>query len=180
MKFKNIYFKEVFLNFLFYCVIGWIYEVFLEVVVYRWGFSNRGVLFGPYLPIYGTGAMIFLILLSNLKSRKITIGRINLSPFLVFLGIVFITTLLELAGSYVMEYTKGDWLWNYEDYFLNFQGRVALNPSIRFGLGGMVIMYGLQPLFEKWISKLNPKVINILFIVLFALFLLDVAIYFLK
>ena len=34
--------------FFLYSVIGWIYEVFLEVVVYRWGFTNRGVLFGPY------------------------------------------------------------------------------------------------------------------------------------
>jgi len=40
-----------FMYFMMYAVIGWLYEVFLEVVVYRWGFSNRGVLFGPYLPV---------------------------------------------------------------------------------------------------------------------------------
>ena len=49
--------------FFLYCVIGWIYEVFLEVVVYRWGFSNRGVLFGPWLPVYGFGALIFIFLI---------------------------------------------------------------------------------------------------------------------
>ena len=32
------------LYFFFYSVLGWLYEVFLEVVVYRWGFTNRGVL----------------------------------------------------------------------------------------------------------------------------------------
>ena len=31
------------LYFFFYSVLGWLYEVFLEVVVYRWGFTNRGV-----------------------------------------------------------------------------------------------------------------------------------------
>ena len=41
--------QEIYLYFFLYCVIGWLYEVFLEVVIYRWGFSNRGVLFGPYL-----------------------------------------------------------------------------------------------------------------------------------
>ena len=41
-------FAEYYLYFMMYSIIGWIYEVFLEVVVYRWGFSNRGVLFGPY------------------------------------------------------------------------------------------------------------------------------------
>ena len=37
--------SEYFIFFMLYSVIGWIYEVFLEVVVYRWGFSNRGVFF---------------------------------------------------------------------------------------------------------------------------------------
>ena len=32
------------LYFFFYSMLGWLYEVFLEVVVYRWGFTNRGVL----------------------------------------------------------------------------------------------------------------------------------------
>lgn len=41
------------LYFFFYSVLGWLYEVFLEVVVYRWGFTNRGVLLGPYCPVYG-------------------------------------------------------------------------------------------------------------------------------
>ena len=45
--------QEYFLYFMFYSIIGWCYEVFLEVVVYRWGFSNRGVLFGPYCVISG-------------------------------------------------------------------------------------------------------------------------------
>ena len=30
--------QALFLYFLLYSVIGWIYEVFLEVVVYRWGY----------------------------------------------------------------------------------------------------------------------------------------------
>ena len=36
------FFQKYFLCFVFYSVFGWCYEVFLEVVVYRWGFSNRG------------------------------------------------------------------------------------------------------------------------------------------
>ena len=47
--------RQYYLYFMMYSVIGWLYEVFLEVVVYRWGFSNRGVLYGPYCLIYGVG-----------------------------------------------------------------------------------------------------------------------------
>ena len=46
-----------------YAIIGWLYEVFLEVVVYRWGYSDRGVLFGPYCPVYGVGALLFIFLI---------------------------------------------------------------------------------------------------------------------
>ena len=49
--------SQNFIYFMLYAIIGWCYEVFLEVVVYRWGCTNRGVLFGPYCPVYGLGAL---------------------------------------------------------------------------------------------------------------------------
>ena len=52
--------QRLFLYFMMAAVIGWCYEVFLEVVVYHWGFHNRGVLFGPYCPVYGVGMLAFL------------------------------------------------------------------------------------------------------------------------
>ena len=62
--------QEIYLYFFLYCVIGWLYEVFLEAMIYRWGFSNRGILFGPYLPIYGIGALVFCCALAGMcKSR---------------------------------------------------------------------------------------------------------------
>ena len=58
--------------FALYAFVGWLYEVFLEVVVYHWGFSNRGVLFGPYLPVYGVGALAFLLLVYPVIRKKET------------------------------------------------------------------------------------------------------------
>ena len=146
-----------FLFFFLYSVIGWLYEVFLEVVVYRWGFSNRGVLFGPYCVIYGVGALLILLAFGRLKRTPVRIGRVSVTPALVFLGIVVLTTALELLGSYIMELIRGEWLWDYRHYAFNFQGRVALNPSIRFGIGGMVFLYLLQPLFEKLADRLPRR-----------------------
>ena len=137
--------SEYFLYFMLYSIIGWIYEVFLEVVVYRWGFSNRGVLFGPYCIVYGVGAIVLILCLWKLKEKRICIGKIPVTPLLVFIGIVLITTAIELAASYIMEFTHGEWLWDYRRFAFNFEGRIALNPSIRFGIGGMVFLYGLQP-----------------------------------
>ena len=58
-------------------------------------------------------------------------------------------TVVELAGSYIMEFTKGSWDWNYERFAFNFQGRIALNPSIRFGIGATVFLYIIQSRGER-------------------------------
>lgn len=124
-----------FLYFLLYSFLGWVYEVFLEVVVYRWGYSDRGVLLGPYCIIYGVGALILVFSLRGLQRKRIYLGPVSVTPVLVFLGIVVLTTALELIGSYVMEWTTGSWLWDYRRFAFNFQGRVALNPSLRSAWG---------------------------------------------
>ena len=134
--------------FFLYSAVGWIYEEILEVFIYRTGFTNRGFLFGPYLPVYGFGALLFLILLYPMKRRK-RWGK--LTPLAVFLGSGLIATAVELLTSYGLSYF-GLELWNYDHYFMNFQGRIALNPSVRFGLGGLLFLYVLQPLFEWFLS----------------------------
>jgi uncharacterized membrane protein len=63
---------------------------------------------------------------------------------------MLIATSLELGTSYILEAVTGGWPWQtYLDYKINFQGRIALSPSVRFGLGGVLFLYVLQPLFEK-------------------------------
>ena len=165
--------SEYFIFFMLYSVIGWIYEVFLEVVVYRWGFSNRGVFFGPYCIIYGFGALILIFSLSRLQKKRIYIGKLLVTPLLVFLGIVVITTAVELAGSYIMEFTRGEWLWDYTRFSFNFEGRIALNPSIRFGIGGMIFLYLLQPLFYKAAEKLGEKKVSVISSVLALILIVD-------
>ena len=108
--------QEYFFYFLLYSVIGWLYEVFLEVVVYQWGFSNRGALFGPYCIIYGVGALILIFSLSGLQKKRIYVGKILITPVVVFIGIIIITTVVELAGSYIMEIITGNWMWDYRSY----------------------------------------------------------------
>lgn len=165
--------KKYMIYFMLYSIIGWCYEVFLEVVVYRWGFSNRGFLFGPYCPIYGFGALTFIILLRNLKNKKIKILNINITPLLVFIGIMVISTTIELITSYILEMFTGKWLWDYNSYKFNFQGRIALNPSVRFGIGGMIFMYVFQPLFEKLCDKMGERKQNIISIICFMIICID-------
>ena len=166
---------ELVIWFTLYSVFGWLYEVFLEVVVYRWGFTNRGVLFGPYCPVYGFGALAFILLVYPLLKGKPLKKRLPLIP-VVFLLCMLIATAIELGTSYALEAITGSWPWQtYADYKINFQARIALSPSVRFGLGGVLFMYVLQPLFERMTDALpddRRKKIALGLIVLFAVDLL--------
>ena len=165
--------EKHFIYFVLYAIFGWIYEVFLEVVVYKWGFSNRGVLFGPYCPVYGFGALAFIFTVYPIIKNKKGWKKWLWVP-VVFLLCMIIATSIELVTSYICEWTMGSWPWQtYADYKINFQARIALSPSIRFGLGGVAFLYLIQPLYEKITDKLGRKKINIVAISMAIILIID-------
>ena len=166
--------QKLFLCFWMYAVLGWCYEVFLEVVVYRWGFTNRGEMFGPYCPIYGVGALLFLLSCGWLMKKKDVKWLNIVKPLLIFLGCMAVATAVELAASYILEYTKGSWPWQtYARYKYNFQARIALSTSVRFGLGGLLFLYAVQPFFDRLLSRPKPKTINIIAIIVLIIVVTD-------
>lgn len=166
--------QKYFICFLLYAITGWCYEVILEVFIYRWGFSNRGVLFGPYCPIYGFGALTFLLILHPLMQKK-DIKWLNIiKPVLVFIGCALVATVIELIASYILEAATGSWPWQtYADYKYNYQARIALSTSLRFGLGGTIFVYLVQPLFDWLLDKPSDRTITIVSVSLFAVLAAD-------
>ena len=72
------------LLFYFYCLCGWIWEsCFVSCKQRRW--VNRGFLHGPWLPIYGSGAIIILFATLPVKGSAIGIALMG----------TFAATLLE-------------------------------------------------------------------------------------
>lgn len=156
-----------------YAFIGYLYETVLEVFIYRWGFSNRGVLFGPWLPVYGVGAVVFVLLWYRLIKDKPKKRKLLMIP-VIFLLTMATTTLIELFTSYLLEWTMGSWPWQtYTDYPIHFEGRIALSPSIRFGLGGALFLYIIQPIFEKIVQKMGEKKVKVFAIVFLILVIID-------
>ena len=100
---------------------------------------------------------------------------------IVFILCALSATILELITSYICELVMGSWPWQtYVDYKYNFQGRIALSPSLRFGLGGVLFLYILQPLFEKLVKKLKRKKLNIVFNVAVTIFTIDLIFFIIK
>lgn len=157
---------RLFYLFLTGSLTGWIYEVTLGFI-YGYGFVNRGFLYGPYLPIYGFGLVLLYLLLQGLLNKPIKIKGIKINPILVFLGIVAITTCLEFLVGYGMIELFQMRLWDYSSYWMNYQGIISFNTSIRFGIGGMFLLYALVPLVDKIVKRISlEKRKRIMFIAL--------------
>lgn len=153
-KFESFYNDVIY--FMLYAIIGWIYEVILEAFMWHHGFVNRGTLFGPWLPVYGFGALIFIFCIYPLIKGKSIKRKLLLIP-VIFLGCTLAATTLEFITAYLCQWTIGYVPWEYSEYAINFKEIIALIPSIRFGIGGVVFLYIFQPLFEKICQKLGDK-----------------------
>lgn len=156
-------FKSLFTTFIVFAIFGWVYEILLGLFVYHAGFINRGFFFGPWLPIYAAGGFIIVP-----PAR-----RFHLNPIIVFLATLVLCTLLELSVSYIMEWTMGEWLWDYKGYFMNFQGRICLSASIRFGLMALAGVYLVQPVIDFYLKKTPRTISSAITIILLLLFLAD-------
>ena len=166
------------LCFIAFSMIGWCYEVAIMYLEFHQGFVNRGFLYGPWLPIYGFGGIFILLLFERVRERKLAIGKISFAPLVCFLLICLLTTALELGSSYLVERFVGHTLWDYRGtgYGPTFQGRIALRSSLQFGVIGMVMLYGIEPLMRILTAAVKRKcqiMYWVFFVMLSGLFLID-------
>ena len=120
---KNVSFDYYVLLFFLVSFLGWLWEVGIYLV--REGrFVNRGILFGPWLPVYGSGALFLYLLLRRWKRR----------PMFVFLISLTVCSLLEYLAGFFLEKAWGVRWWDYSGMLLNLNGHVCLMSSLMFGL----------------------------------------------
>lgn len=143
-KFSNYY-----IIFLVYALIGWLYEVFLMWFVFEpHKFVNRGVLLGPFLPIYGFGVLLLIVCLKKFMSKKHTLENpINL--------VVSVITLVSFITITIIEYTTPK-IYSVAVLFKNY--------GIKLILTNLVVLVTVV-----YITKLYPKLkkINITPILVF-------------
>ena len=166
--------RNIILLFIFFAVCGWIYEVvwtYFDDGVW----TNRGYLFGPWLPIYGFGGMLIYGIFRKQIKKPLYIGKLNIRFLLLFVYICLITTVVELAATEIIELTGSPFtvLWGYSDHFLNFQGRICFDASARFGVLGLMIIYGALPLYRRLIAIKNQTVLNAVAWTVIVVFLID-------
>lgn len=149
--------------FFIFAMFGWVWELFFYYVQ-QGKIINRGVLHGPWLPIYGVGGLIVLVFLFMLRRKPV----LHLVATVVLCGIV------EYFGGWALEAIFDKKWWDYSGYFLNINGRVCAEGLFVFGVAGMAFIYVLAPLLDNLIRKAQQKILVPIEAVLLLFFIIDV------
>ena len=153
------------LLFFSYAFIGWCIEVTLKYFQFH-RFINRGFLTGPWLPIYGSGAVLITIAVKGAAPLESSIGT-------TFVLSLLLCGLLEYLTSYFLEKRFHARWWDYSQKPMNLHGRVWIGNLILFGLGGVLIVNLINPLLERISRHLSLPVQEGLALTLSAVFLAD-------
>ena len=141
---------KLFFIFFIGAVIGFIHEE-----LYYWIFFHKpgwyGSLWGPYIPIYGFGALAIFLLSKSISS-----------PFVLF-ALVFV-------GSGILEHFTGVLLlklfnrrfWDYRNFPFNFdkEGFVCLYGALAFSFAGVAMQKVLGPFLSSLYDRLGGNALD--------------------
>ncbi|MCR4907322.1 MAG: putative ABC transporter permease [Lachnospiraceae bacterium] len=149
--------------FYFYCVFGWCFEsAYMSVCNKK--LTNRGFMRGPYLPIYGAGGLMMMLI--SIPSRSIL--------YLFFAGAISATILEFLTGT-VMEAVFKASYWDYSDKKFNYKGIICPSSTIAWGVLTVIFMHFLYTPLERVMLSIPVNTMTIAVRVLTPIFLLDFA-----
>lgn len=164
---RGFCFDKIFLVFTVCSFIGVYYEQILNLITHYlrdgsvyWS-SRRGVIYGPFSPIYGFGAvLICYFLVKNHRNKFLTF----------FKGFLF-GGAFEYIISLLQEIFTGTVSWDYSRHFLNIDGRTTIPFMLFWGLLGLLFTTKFYPAFSDFIEKIPYKlgklITHILMITLF-------------
>ena len=158
-----IEFRNIFLLFLIYSIIGWLIEI-IHIYHYTKKIANRGFLIGPYCPIYGVGAIILTFIFNHASDDL----------FGIFAKAMIVCALLEYTTSYIMEKLFNKRWWDYSNRKYNLNGRVCLENLVLFGIAGCLLVKITNPILNDFIMFLPDYIANAVSIISAIIFISDI------
>ncbi len=144
-------------------IIGFIYELIFYRIDFGY-FTNRGTTFGPWIPVYGFGSLFIVLICYRLKKK----------PFVIFLLSALITGITEYSTAWFCDKILHQRYWDYNVEIWNWgniNGYICFRSVFLFALAGLLLIYFIVPLVNKFFSKYNLKIISV---ILFSLFVIDI------
>lgn len=157
----NLSIYDYLLFFYFYSVGGWAGEsIYCSVLDRR--LRNRGFLFGPICPIYGTGAVSMMLSLGWIRPVFEKLIPSFWGKIVAFIVVALVGTIVcdivEYITSFLMEKLFHARWWDYSNRKFNLHGRICLHHSIFWAIGAVVFIYFLDPFIgRKLLSLVNEN-----------------------
>lgn len=105
-----------------YSFLGWCFEsAFVSVKSKKW--INRGFMRGPFLPLYGSGATMMLVVSMPFQDNIV----------LTYIAGCIGATALEYITGVIMEILFNVRYWDYSNRPFNFQGQICLRSTLTWG-----------------------------------------------
>lgn len=159
-------FVKLFWIFMIGNVIGFIVETLWCVLPPPHNFELRvSVLYGPFVLVYGFGAVLLTLLLRRFHSK---------SSFVIFLISAVIGGAFEYLCSLIQELLFGSVSWDYSGSIMSVGGRTNILFSFFWGLLGMLWIKDIYPRISLRIEKFPRKAGNIITVIAVILMALDI------
>ena len=143
------------LFFFLYSFLGWVWEsCYVSVRKHRW--VNRGFMHGPMLPLYGSGAMVVLI---------VTIPVRDNIPLVFLMGMIG-ATILEYFTGITMERLFHVRYWDYRNLKFNVRGYICPIASLCWGVFSILMVKVVHVPFEHIVLLIPVTIADILAFVL--------------
>lgn len=130
--------------------------------------TNRGFLRGPFLPLYGCGGIMMLVVSMPFRGNFV----------MTYLAGCIGATVLEYVTGVVMEALFKVRYWDYSDMKFNFQGRICLGTTLAWGLLTILMTEVIHVPVEHFVLSIPDQVLKISTVIVTSFFLVDFALSF--
>ena len=137
--------------FYLYCIFGWCFES-AYVSLKQLRPVNRGFLKGPWLPLYGSGAVLVLLITMPFEQH----------PVAVYIAGLIGATLLELVTGEAMVRLFKVRYWDYSNQRFQYKGHICLSSSIVWGFFSVMMVYVVQPQVERFVFWFNSEFVSVM------------------
>lgn len=146
-------------------VFGFFAEMLFALVYTRTLEIRQGLIYGPFIQVYGMGALAYYLALRNEKDPK-----------KAFIKGMILGGVLEYVCSFIQEIFFGTIAWDYSEMFLNLNGRTSIQYCIYWGIIGIFFLKAVYPWFVSLDKYLDSKKVLIFTYILMVFVIFDVVI----
>ncbi|MBO5336156.1 MAG: hypothetical protein J6A94_03380 [Lachnospiraceae bacterium] len=153
--------------FYFYCFFGWCFEsTYVSLKCKR--LVNRGFMRGPFLPLYGSGAIMMLLVSMPFQENL----------FLVYVVGCIGATVLEYVTGVAMEAIFKVRYWDYSNQRFHFQGHICLSSSLAWGVLTILMTEWMHKPVERFAMGIPLSILTVFIMIVTAIVCADFALSF--